>query len=568
MNASALPPDSPEALLREYRSTGAEAVLRRLIACWLPLVYSTARRRTGSEALAADVTQAVFCDFARQARALPDGFHAGGWLLRHTGFLASRALRTERRRAAREAEAARRRQLDSSATMNAPLHSDLDAAMQRLSAADQSVLVLRFYEEQETPVIAARLGISSAAAQKRLERALERLRRLMPGQPAAPVIITGLTLLLARKSSVAALPAGALREITGAAVAAAARPLPAWSVWLRHLSPAGGAIAGSAAALVLAAGPLVPWAAARSKNPRPPEPPASAAHAVALPPAKARPAPETPTAASVVEELRELVAREGYNRIAYQKAEAIVSKLPREHCGEALVLLAEQFPVRRYFANAGGPERWPHILLWRWQPEDPAAALGFLLPKLPARLRDEAVFNICQDWYRKDAAAATAWWRTLLEDTSGALLPGDCRKAVVRRLGYWVLEAMRKENLPLAAETAERMESQGIETLVSSQSSGELRAQMQRAAHPATPESSPEQAAEMKTVRRLLSAGGNDRIEQALQIKDEALRDYTLAAMAARDLDSATGFPRGVLKEGALPPELAAKLRTWLALPE
>jgi hypothetical protein len=52
-----------------------------------------------------DVTQTVFIDLARMARKLSSQVMLGGWLHRHTCFVAATVIRGERRRQSRERQA-------------------------------------------------------------------------------------------------------------------------------------------------------------------------------------------------------------------------------------------------------------------------------------------------------------------------------------------------------------------------------------------------------------------------------------------------------------------------------
>src|SRR5437773_11765708 len=94
-------------LIEEYARNGSEAAFRELVARYINLVYSTALRLVvGDIQLAEDVTQTVFVHLSRQAHKLSHDLMLGGWLHRHTCYVASKTMRRERRRQARERQAA------------------------------------------------------------------------------------------------------------------------------------------------------------------------------------------------------------------------------------------------------------------------------------------------------------------------------------------------------------------------------------------------------------------------------------------------------------------------------
>lgn len=93
-------------LLHQYAHHGSEPAFRELVTCYLDLVYTVALRRAGGNThQAEDITQTVFSDLARKAPSLPPKVMLGGWLHRHTCFVASTQLRFEIRRQNREREA-------------------------------------------------------------------------------------------------------------------------------------------------------------------------------------------------------------------------------------------------------------------------------------------------------------------------------------------------------------------------------------------------------------------------------------------------------------------------------
>src|SRR5580704_16801677 len=93
-------------LLADYAKHGSEAAFRELVTRYLDLVYSTALRLAGGDThLAEDVAQTVFVDLASLAKSLSGEVKLGGWLHRHTCFVAAKTLRGERRRQSRERQA-------------------------------------------------------------------------------------------------------------------------------------------------------------------------------------------------------------------------------------------------------------------------------------------------------------------------------------------------------------------------------------------------------------------------------------------------------------------------------
>src|SRR4030095_2152128 len=101
-------------LLAEYVQTGSDAVFRELVTCYVDLVYSTALRLVeGDTHRAEDVAQTVFVDLTRKARTLSNDVMLGGWLHRHTCFVATNTMRGERRRKSRERQAVEMNALNS-----------------------------------------------------------------------------------------------------------------------------------------------------------------------------------------------------------------------------------------------------------------------------------------------------------------------------------------------------------------------------------------------------------------------------------------------------------------------
>ena len=211
------------ALLRDYAQSGSEDAFAELVRRHLDVVYSTALRAVnGDEPLAKDVCQSVFIDLARKASNLSSRSVLTGWLYTSACFAAAKAVRSERRRQAREQEAhAMQEQIISTSE---PADWDrirpvFDAVMLELKAPDREALLLRYFERRSLAEVGRRLGLSENAARMRVERALERLRERLTRRGVTSSA-AALALVLAHQTVVAA-PIGLAASITASTLAAA-----------------------------------------------------------------------------------------------------------------------------------------------------------------------------------------------------------------------------------------------------------------------------------------------------------------------------------------------------------
>ena len=153
-------------LFAQYVETGSETAFRDLVASYVDLVYSAAVRLVNGDIhLAEDVTQVVFTDLASKARSLSGEVRLGGWLHRHTCFVASKTLRSERRRRARERQAVEMNALEDHSAENLALVAPiLDEAINQLGAEDRAAILLRFFEQCDFRLVGEALGSNEDAA--------------------------------------------------------------------------------------------------------------------------------------------------------------------------------------------------------------------------------------------------------------------------------------------------------------------------------------------------------------------------------------------------------------------
>jgi RNA polymerase sigma factor (sigma-70 family) len=212
-----------EELLADYVQNGSEQAFRELVTSYINFVFSTAVRVVGGDkGLAEDVSQTVFMDLARKASELPRKVKLGGWLHRHTCFVARKALRRERRRIAREKLAVQLNAIEDYTEENlGHLTPVLDEAINDLGAKDRHAILLRFFEQRDFRAVAVALGSTEDAARMRVTRALEKMGLLLRNRGVV-LSIVGLGFVLSTKTVTAA-PAGLATRISHLALAQAAK---------------------------------------------------------------------------------------------------------------------------------------------------------------------------------------------------------------------------------------------------------------------------------------------------------------------------------------------------------
>ena len=207
-------------LLGDYAGRQSEAAFAVIVARYVDLVYSAALRLVGDTHAAKDVTQGVFVALAQHAGQLTHRPTLAGWLHETARNLAVKSIRSEVRRRGREQEAALMNELlsphpDANWEHVAP---HLDAALGELEATDRDAVLLRYFKNQDLRTVGATLGISDDAAQKRVSRAVERLRDIF-AKRGVSVGAGGLAVVLSA-NAVQAAPVGLALTISSAAVLA------------------------------------------------------------------------------------------------------------------------------------------------------------------------------------------------------------------------------------------------------------------------------------------------------------------------------------------------------------
>ncbi len=172
------------ALLARYAAQHHEDSFRQLVARHLDLVYSAALRQTRAAHLAEEAAQSVFIELSRSATRIRPDLPLTAWLYTVTRRKTIDLIRRESTRHTREQLAVSDPALTATSAQPASddpaawsrLTGTLDDAMISLRETDRTALLLRFFANKPLRDIGAQLGISEDAAQKRLSRALDRLR--------------------------------------------------------------------------------------------------------------------------------------------------------------------------------------------------------------------------------------------------------------------------------------------------------------------------------------------------------------------------------------------------------
>jgi len=165
-------------LLAQYARENSEAAFATLVERHLNLPYSVALRHVGNPHAAEEVTQVVFIILAKKARSLSTKTILSGWLYQTARLASANYLRTEIRRQQREQEAHMQSIPSESANDLAwkQIAPYLDEAISILRSKDRDALLLRYFENKSLREVGDTMGLQERAAQKRVNRAVEKLR--------------------------------------------------------------------------------------------------------------------------------------------------------------------------------------------------------------------------------------------------------------------------------------------------------------------------------------------------------------------------------------------------------
>lgn len=211
-------------LLARYTRDHAEDAFAEIVRRHVDLVHSAALRQVRSPQLAEEVAQSAFTDLAQNAAKLRPDTIVTAWLYQVTRRTAIDVVRREARRQLREQIATEMNAMNASGTGDSPVWSEieplLDEAMSALDDTDRAAILLRYFENKSLREVGQQLGTSDDAAQKRVSRAVERLREFF-AKRGVTVGASGLVVVISA-NAIQAAPVGLAVTISTAATLAGA----------------------------------------------------------------------------------------------------------------------------------------------------------------------------------------------------------------------------------------------------------------------------------------------------------------------------------------------------------
>jgi RNA polymerase sigma factor (sigma-70 family) len=381
-----MPSPDDASLLRDYCATRSEHAFTQLVQRHLPLVFHAALRRLNAPALAEEAAQHAFTRLAAKASAVarhPERLRA--WLHRTAFFEACTLARLEARLSRLPLPP------DSSAMHRPELYDRLDEALNALPELDRELILRHCCAGEDYRRIAAALGKSEAACQKRVERGLLRLSESLGGATVVTAIAAALS---AGTGKACALPA-AERIATAALEQSAGNAAGAWS-----------GLATAACVAAALGGGALGWRQERAV-PSAPAPRIAAERPAVSPLAMSRIAvrPASAPFAGTLDEVLESI-RAG-------RLGPLVDFLPRATPSDLRAIVSEEdFSI----GEGSPPGKEAHDIAFRhWTESDPATAFAWAVP----RDRENTgggmgrTVEAMKAWMQKDRGAADAALQTL-----------------------------------------------------------------------------------------------------------------------------------------------------------
>jgi len=236
-----------------FADAGCTLAFQRMVDRHLPTVHAVAGRVLGVRRdLADDVAQLVFIHLAKKGPSLPRTIVVGAWLHRQAVRFALNALRTESRRCKRERVAfdLQMNNIPSNDSSWNEVMPHLDQAILELPELEQSALALRYGERRGMKEIGERLGLSAGAVEKRIARALEKLRGRL-SRRGVTLSVAALGGILSSQSAEAASPvlaAAIIKEATAIINAAGPQFLTSYATMTAYKTCLVGIVGGFCAA--------------------------------------------------------------------------------------------------------------------------------------------------------------------------------------------------------------------------------------------------------------------------------------------------------------------------------
>jgi len=210
-------------LLGKFARGHSQDAFTELVKRHVNLVYSAALRQVRSPQLAEEIAQSVFADLARSGTGILPVNETNSltpWLYAVTRRTAIDVIRKESRRQLREQIAVEMNNMNATATDWTQIEPLLDDAMAALDETDRDAILLRFFENKSLREVGTQLGVSDDAAQKRVSRAVDRLREYFSKRKIT-VGVGGLIALISA-NAVQSAPIGLAVTISAAALAGTA----------------------------------------------------------------------------------------------------------------------------------------------------------------------------------------------------------------------------------------------------------------------------------------------------------------------------------------------------------